>query len=85
MTEHAETMNRLCWEAFSARFNNAERDELERFPKLKAAWGDWRAAWFAGAEACAKVCDGLYESTGPACDDHPTADDAARAIRDCLN
>lgn len=32
-------------------------------------------------EACAKVCDDLYETIGPACDDHPTADDAARAIR----
>lgn len=32
-------------------------------------------------EACAKVCDDLYETTGPACDDHPTTDDAARAIR----
>ncbi len=46
-----EAMQRLCWEAFSVRYNNAERAELERFPKLNAAWDEWQAAWCAGIEA----------------------------------
>lgn len=32
-------------------------------------------------EACAKTCESLYETIGPACDDHPTAYDAEQAIR----
>lgn len=32
-------------------------------------------------ELCAQACDKLYEGDGPACDDHPTADMAATAIR----
>jgi len=46
-----ETMQRLCWETFSVRYNNAERAELERFSKLNAAWDEWQAAWCAGIEA----------------------------------
>lgn len=46
-----EVMQRLMWESFSARYHNAERAELERFPKLKAAWDEWQAAWCAGVEA----------------------------------
>lgn len=51
MNERVETMKQLCWEAFSVRYNNAERDELECFPKLKAAWDEWQTAWCAGIEA----------------------------------
>jgi len=51
MDDRSETMKRLMWEAFSARYNNAKPEELEYFPKLKAAWDEWVAAWCAGIEA----------------------------------
>lgn len=46
-----EAMQRLCWEAFSARYQQAQKEELERFPKLQAAWEEWQSAWCAGIEA----------------------------------
>jgi hypothetical protein len=49
--EQTERLDALCWDAFSKRFNGASRDELERFPKLKAEWHQWRDAWTQGAEA----------------------------------
>lgn len=51
MEERHEAMKRLMWEAFSVRYNNAKPEELDRFPKLKAAWDEWTAAWCAGIEA----------------------------------
>ena len=49
--ERVNTMQRLMWDTFSARYNNASRHELELFPKLKAAWDEWQIAWYAGIEA----------------------------------
>lgn len=46
-----ETLQHLCWDSFSARYHHAEPAELERFPKLKAAWDEWKTAWCAGIEA----------------------------------
>ena len=40
-----------------------------------------QAATEAEREACSKVCEALYDDSGPACDDHPTAYQAAEAIR----
>lgn len=50
-----ERMQALCWDAFSVRFGDATRDELERFPKLKAEWEQWQAAWRLGIEAFISV------------------------------
>ncbi len=60
MDERVKTMQRLMWESFSARYHNAEREELERFPKLKAAWDEWQTAWCAGISAHIST----YVSTG---------------------
>ncbi|MRR52406.1 MAG: hypothetical protein EG825_16125 [Rhodocyclaceae bacterium] len=51
METRTETMQRLCWDAFSARYHNAEREELQLFPKLNSAWEEWKASWKAGIEA----------------------------------
>ena len=56
------------WLDFSARYSNAQRDELEMFPKLKAAWDEWRLAWTAGADAALDQDDALVhrnEDAGP--------------------
>lgn len=50
-----ERMKTLCWEAFGARFGAPTLDELERFPKLKAEWEQWQAAWRLGIEAFISV------------------------------
>lgn len=41
----------LMWESFSARYSNAQREEIERFPKLKSAWEEWQVAFTAGTDA----------------------------------
>lgn len=58
-----------------------ERRAILREDKWMLAEAVARAATALESEACAQVCDALYDAPGLACYDHPTADDAARAIR----
>lgn len=46
-----KAMTDLMWESFSARYSNAQHEELGLFPKLKSAWEEWQVAFTAGADA----------------------------------
>ncbi len=57
-----EALEGPMWEAFRHRYspgNPAMADELEAFPKLKAAWEEWCVAWMAGAVSEREACEGV--------------------------
>lgn len=58
-----EMLESMAWAAFSAHSGVLQRNELDRWPGLRAAWSDWLDAWLyawnaatkAEREACAQT------------------------------
>lgn len=74
------------WEAFSVLYspaNPARREELEIYPKLRAAWEQWQSAWQQGCDVEREACATIADSVGGSGQDDATicANSIAEHIR----
>lgn len=55
-------LERVAWTHFSKRYHDAQRDELDWYPKLAAAWSEWQAAWALATSYERASCTGPFDA-----------------------